>query len=922
MASIARGTVPVVWRRQPFVGAAQCRTLDPSPRLPTLAEIVGGIAESELPRGFAECGEVRISDAAGSAIIPRGLWHLVRPRYRPGREIVVSLHMPLRGGGPSGGSSGKSTSLEIAGIAVLLAAAAVSGGALGTLLGTGAGGWFASGTVSAAIAGAAVGVGGALAIAALTPRPSLSNTGASLPNAAPAAPSAASLSGNVLQPGGAVPRAIGTMRLFPPLACNPLIEVIGIDEYAEAVFVLAGPHQLLDGEVGETAVDSLPEVTQQLVEGKPGDAIQTLVQRYSYTNDVNATLSAHDTDPTLQYNLADQSNPAGDVPQPTVAVSRDGPDEIWITLAWPQGLSSVADATLVINQAVRLQIRQPGAVTWINLPEIHFSMNAPDTFQKVIRIKWGAIPATPNIPVLNQGPVYAFKYVPGQDGSTASPATASWTADPSFSGGSGNDYLSNATRLTSNVVNTELYAEKVIFYLDATAFPQGFYEVQVVASSAYDSASFNPATYQHSAVVLDFFNYYVSGGVYRIPEDPSTLNAAVELTRLSSVWNKNPIQSDDFATMSIRVHARALNQYSVLASGYTYDWDGTGWNTFTTTDNPAPHARDVLAGTLGAKPVPAALINDDEFVDWRSDAIARGLTVNAVVQGKVINDVLNMIAGVTRASIRHNEKWGVFLDRDRSADTPVQFFTPRTMANFMWTRAYADRPSGILANYVDADDDYDTTAERIVYLDDTVQNADLLSQQTYDGIVHAADVDAQGIFDQRQLLYRFTFYQFDVAADAIVAERGDLVGVQHDIITRRAGSSRILSVSNDGSGNITALTLDGTVPVMTTAGIASFASLGTVASVGALGENTGIAIRRKQGAGILVKQITAATEGDNLVVTFGAPFADPGNLESGCLVSVGPLGAHYRRLIVYGVAPAPDLQATVTCVDEAPQLWQ
>jgi hypothetical protein len=914
-------TLPVVWRQRPFVGDLKCRILDVGVHIPTIAGIIAGIPENELPRGFAELGEVRIN----GEVVPRGLWHLVRPKYRPDHETVVTLHVPLGGpsGGSSSGSSGKSSLALVASIAVLLVAAAVSGGALGVLTG----GLLAAGTAAASIAGAAIGIGGALAIAALTPRPSLAATpltaGSTSTPAGPGATAAASLTGNILQPGTSVPRVIGTMQLFPPLACNPLIEVVGDVEYGEAVFVLAGPHALSGSQVGGTSTDGIAELVEQLVEGKPGDAIQTLVQRYSFTTDVNAVMSAHTLDPTVTYNLLDQGNPGADVPQPVPCVGRDGPDEIWINLAWTTGLFSDA-AALTLNQAVRVQIRQRGTSNWINLPEVHFSMNITDPFQKVIRIKWGTKPVGVLVPPTNQGPVYAFKHVPGQDGVTALPATAGWTADASFSAGSGGDLLYAGNILAgSNVLNTELYADKVIFYLDPVAFPQDYYELQVTASSAYNSASFNASAYTYPTTVVDFFNYYdQGGGVFRIPEDPQHYHDTVQLTRLSSVWNQNPIQSNDFATMSIKVHSRALDQYSIMAAGYTYDWDGSGWNTFTTTSNPAPHARDVLTGSLSSKPVPVSLINDSEFVAWRTDAISRGLTVNSVVEGKQIMDVLNMITGCTRAAIRHNEKWGVFLDRDRSADTPVQIFSPRNMANFAWTRAYADNPSGILANYVDADNDYDTSAEDIVYADDAVQDADLLSQQTYDGLVHLADIEAQAVFDLKQLKYRFTFYTFDCGADALVAQRGDLVGVQHDIITRRSGASRVVSVIEDGSGNITGLTLDGTVPVFTSAGIQSLASVATAASIQALGEKTGIAIRLKQGAGILVKQITAAVNDDVLSVTFATPFPDPGNLSTDCLVTVGPLGSEYKRLIVYGVQPKAELQATVTCVDEAPQLWE
>ncbi|HEX5232247.1 MAG TPA: hypothetical protein VFW56_08415, partial [Bradyrhizobium sp.] len=119
--------IQVVWRQRPFVGDLRCRSFDVASGAPTIAAIVAGIPAGELPRGFDECGEVRIN----GDVIDRRYWHCVRPRYRPGFDTVVSLHVPLQGGGGSGGSSGgKNTLALVASIAVLLVAAAVSGGTL------------------------------------------------------------------------------------------------------------------------------------------------------------------------------------------------------------------------------------------------------------------------------------------------------------------------------------------------------------------------------------------------------------------------------------------------------------------------------------------------------------------------------------------------------------------------------------------------------------------------------------------------------------------------------------------------------------------------------------------------------------------------------------------------------------------------
>lgn len=915
-APVRHERLPVVWRSRAFDGPAQVRYFDPFRPVPTVAEIVASIGD--LPRGFMQCGEVRIN----GDLVPRAFWHLVRPRYRPGHETLVWLGIPLKGGGGSGGSGGQSKNpfAMIATIAVLLVAAAVSGGALGGLLGAS----FAAGTIGASVAGAAIGIGGALAISALVPPPTLSapqvetSTASSSPSTT--SPSASSLSGNLLSPGASMPRAVGTMRIFPPFLCNPLIEVVGDIEVGEAVFGLCGPHSLSDIRVGDTATDSIAEVQTQVIEGKPGDYIQTLVKRQSFTLSANAELSGHVLDQTTQYLLSDQANAAANLPQPQALISRKAPDEIWINLQWPEGLFKADDTTATVNQAVRVRIRRRGSVNFINLPEVHFSQNKPGSFQKVIRIKWEAIPAFKNPPPVDQGPVYAFKRVPGQDGATVSPATAGWTADPYFSNGSGNDVLSASTIRTSNVANTELFSDKVVFYLDPELFPQDYYECEATRATSYNAASFVPATYAYTAKVYDFFSYYVASGAARIALDHAQYHDRVIVSRVSSIWNENPIQADGFATISVKVHSRALDQLSVLASGLVPDWNGTAWAGLIASSNPAPHFREVLAGNLGNSPVPDSIINNKEIVEWRQSCIEKGYTCNAVLEGRNYLDVLSMIAGTGYASVRHNERWGLFEDKDTSAHAPGQVFTPRNMANFNWTRAFGSRASGIRAGFVNVDDNF-TPDEIIVYDDPNRQNADNLDQITYDGLVYREDVEQRAAYDMAQTRLRMTFYQGDTDLESIACQRGDLVAVQHDILTKKAGFSRIKAVTRF-DGEITGLTLDGSIPVNSTPGLFSLVHLFTEDHIFELGLRTGLAIRLPDGNGVVVKEITGDSNGDLTDIDFVVPIGDAGNLiEPDCLVTAGPLGLAYRRLKVFGVMPKNDKQATVTFVDEAPGLW-
>jgi hypothetical protein len=423
--------------------------------------------------------------------------------------------------------------------------------------------------------------------------------------------------------------------------------------------------------------------------------------------------------------------------------------------------------------------------------------------------------------------------------------------------------------------------------------------------------------------VLDLFKYQLIPGdiQYSVVENQSKVYSESVVTRVSSVWNENPIESSDFATISVRVSGQSLGQLSVLASGLVNDWDGTGWNAQVATSNPAPHFRDILAGTMGASPLPPAIIDDAGLVVWRSACTALGYECNAVVEGKTYIDALNLVARSGYANLRSSEMWGVILDRDRGAEVPVQIFTPRNMASFSWNKPFSRLPTGFRAAFIDRDSDY-TPNEVVVFTDPAKQDATTLESMQYDGLVTTAEVQQRAAFDLLQAQKRLTFYSGVTDFEALVCQRGDLVGVQHDILSSGAGFARIKSITAS-AGMITGLVLEGSVPVDQESGMFAAPHLFPIQHLFTLGSRTGVAIRLKGGSGVIIKEITAAQNVETDTVSFVTPFPDPGlsQLDVDCLCAVGPLGSEYRRLLVYSIMPKDDITATVTFVDEAPELW-
>lgn len=916
----------VTWQERPFAPAHHALIEAPGRNLPmpTILEIVQ--ACPGLPRGFLEVGQARIN----GDLVCREAWSYLRPKPRPSQEISLTLHMPLHSGGAGGGGGSKSTIATVATIAVLLAAAAVSGGAAAALIPV-----LVAGSVAASVAGAAIGIGGALLISAIFKPPSLSVANTQTKAPAAQANLTAALQGNALSPGAAVPRVIGTLRVFPPILSSPLTELVNGNLYAEAVYGLAGPHSLQaiqsDG-VAITDPSFKNEVSLETQEGL-SNITQSLVTRQGYTDSLNLTMSQAQLRSVNALGKFYRSDIAitDAVPQWHLLVTRDSPDEFWISLGFPSGLGNPGNATPDDrNIAFRVAFRLQGTSTWTNCPELHLARDSTlvSAFEKEIRLKWAKFPAVPVTPPVSTGPVngfiYAWKVAPVQ---TVAPAgIGGWVADPSFSLGTGSDVLdsTNPTGAGSNVTNVELSVDRAIIYLDPDIFPQGTYEVQIIRSISYQNKLFDPATYNYNSNLVDLFLYEASGPNNIIFETISGVYDTTVVSRTASVWLQNPIQSGDFSTISVRVTGRALGQVSVKASGYTQDWDGTGWNTVTTTSNPAPHFRDVLGGILGGSPLPAALIDDAGLVAWRAACASLGYNCNAVVEGKTYIDVLNLIASTGYAALRSSELWGVIRDRDRSAESPVQIFTPRNMQGFTWTKAFTKLPTGFRVSYINSAEGLYNTDEIIIFADDVNQDATKLESISYDGLVTSSEVTARALYDLGQGKARLTFYTGTADIESLVCQRGDLVGVQHDILASKAGFARVKSVQFAGA-LVTGLTFEGTVTVDNEAGLFSAAHLFTTPHIFTLGSRTGVAIRLLGGGGVLVKEIVSSTgsNGEITAVTFTNPFADPGTslLDSDCLCAVGPLGTEYKRLLVYDWVPNSDMTVKITFQDEAPELW-
>ena len=873
--------------RESFVDAPRRLNL---PHGLTIAETV---ERMRVDAGFAETGTVCID---GVEIFP-GYWHVVRPK--PG--TIISMHMPAAGGGDDGG---KSVFALIASIGLTIATGFIVGGGFAT-----AGGLFTAGSISATALAAGVSLIGSLLLSALV-APPVERKDNSRDKSREA-----SASGNVLEPNGSVVRVVGQRKVFPPLASEPFTYYEGDDEVVEATYILAGPHSISEVRVGSAEIESMTGVEFEIREGFPGDSPLTLTTKQARTESIQSELRGHVIDPDNPTRLESSTGDLADaLPLPIVTAARVDPDEVLLHFAWPQGLILTSAGTTKLRVPIRIKMREVGSATWINLPEFHYQAASASQKRATMRLIWTDAPsATPNAPSA-EGWIESRILSPGQ---TVAPISADFIADSYFDSGSGDDYMATGNLGTTAIQNVTMGRYEAQIHLDTATFPKGRYEFEVTRGMVFPHALYSAAAYTVSGSVWDFFNYRTPGAE-SIVYSRSNISDATYLLRVVSVWNEHPLPTTDFAAIAIKARNRKVDSVSCLAGGYVYDWDGTAWNTLTVTDNPAPHLRDIYAGPLNVDPVPLESIDDDAIVAWRTDCVTNGYRCNALIDGSTVMDAAKIVASCGYAQPRMSEKWGVVRDYNRSAESPIQMFTPNNMSGYKWSKAFARTPDALRVSYDDEDQDY-SGRQIVVFKPNASQDTSRIEQVAYKGLTSEAEVTARALYDQAQPVYRQTFHSFETSAESIVCERGDLIAVQHATLNDIYGFGRVVDFVLGSQSRVYSVTLDVGMSDVAGDGWDDITSMGAVPDMGLIGISDGLGMAIRGADGVTRTYTVSVDPLDDHTFILSTPTDDPIGVEN--LVSIGLVGTEYLRLIVYDVVPDADFKATVVAVDEAAELW-
>ena len=457
-----------------------------------------------------------------------------------------------------------------------------------------------------------------------------------------------------------------------------------------------------------------------------------------------------------------------------------------------------------------------------------------------------------------------------------------------------------------------LSEHEATFYIDPAIAPKGPYQIEIKRGAVFPTSLFNKRDYIH-AWSEDFFNYrdiVSAAGSFVLWGDRHKQSDRLYIARTVSLLHRHPIRPDaagagqggsGLALIAVKAKNRDIGRVSVLASGYVRDWDGAGWNAWTTTSLPAPHFHDVLRGAHGDEPLPEDLLDNRALLDWRAANIAADHRCDLIAEGARIPELLTKIAGCGYARPAQSEVWGVIRDYDRSEEDPTQIFSAANSSGLAMARAFTRLPDALRCAFRDgAEDDRD---RQILVWREGRENAapPKIEDVRYEGLAREADVIRRARHDLRQAEKRAAVFTWRAPAEAIRCRRGDLVGINHDSIDRRHGSARIDDIEVE-DGRIVAAIADAEIEIWNEPDFHSTQDM-AAADFFAVGRRSAIEIRRSDG--LFSAHDIAGPTGTRRRIELAEPISDEladGGLtiRRGNLLIAGERAEVKKRLIVAG----------------------
>lgn len=329
---------------RPFSDAQVIRQVDAGG---TLVDILTANGMADVVTGHWLDARVEV----GGVLVPAEYWQRVRPK---GGVLVTVRVCPAGGEG-----GGKDVMRAVLMIGVMAAAMAIPGMQV-----------FAAGYALAgwgAVAGAAVGIIGALAVNALIPPPT-DNTRSSFSGVSRA--NAITGTRNTANPYGVVPQVFGRHLIYPTYAAEPYTEYVGDQQYLRLLFLIGyGYYDLSEHKIGATAIASYDEVQTEVYT----PAAPLTVGNGLYPSDVSTEAFSVEL-------LQSESN---------IKTTGDDCDEFSVDIYYPLGLFYLTNngEPRSLNNNIQVSYSPTGQNSWTTLTGTSTNFKRTSPFTKSYGVK-------------------------------------------------------------------------------------------------------------------------------------------------------------------------------------------------------------------------------------------------------------------------------------------------------------------------------------------------------------------------------------------------------------------------------------------------------------------------------------------------------------------------------------------------------
>jgi predicted phage tail protein len=284
----------------------------------------------------------------------------------------------------------------------------------------------------------------------------------------------------------------------------------------------------------------------------------------------------------------------------------------------------------------------------------------------------------------------------------------------------------------------------------------------------------------------------------------------VYISSIRSVKDSAPIAPENPHTIvEMRILANdqlngVVSNFTGIATSRLQAWNGRSFSEISTR-NPAWAYLDVLIGTAAVTKatidrVDLAAIK--EWADWCDAPDTNDPTVprnqcDIVISGETTAwQVLKLLSSIGDATpALRSGKYSISVDRPRNY--PVQLFTPRNSSGFRSTLAYFRQPHALRVQYIDPLQEWQ--GREIIVYDDGYNESNATEFDSLDlvGVTSYSQAYRIGRRSLAQGQLRRETFSITTGVENILATRGDLVRISHDVPKIGSGWARIKSISSD-----------------------------------------------------------------------------------------------------------------------------